>query len=434
MTTKVKWSKIRGRWLAPTKLPGVWQRREGGFYVRGRAVDPQTGEMHEVSKVLLDLDETEAYLWLQREQERVRAEAVQPTSRMLFCDYSVSLLDRKLTSRQIKSAKGRERWGVTLRHLIAGTGGVRGFGDYYMDEIRVGHVETWKAGMAKLVAAGRYAPTTINGWIAILLVILRRARTELDLEHDATNGVHLLETAEHEVYTEEEPNALTEEEAGAFLDCMFDSYPQHFAMTYLGFATGLRPSSMRPLRRTGASTDVLWDKSVVLIRRSHTIGEDVMKTTKTGVKQRIHVPSDLMAVLRWHVETQIVTPEQQDSELLFPSDLGGFRNTACLQKPFHACAKAAGLGKRFTPRGMRRTFNDLARRAKLESIVIKSVSGHLTDRMKDHYSTVGEDEQREGIGLVLARVKAEGVAIVKEGTPANDGADNLAPAEPQPLS
>jgi integrase len=293
---------------------------------------------------------------------------------------------------------------------------VPAFGDYYMDEIRVAHVESWKTEMAKLVAGDKYAPTTINGWIDILFVILRRAQSELDLEHDATKGVKRLDLAEHEVYTEEEPNALTEEEIGEFLNCMFDNYPQFFAMAYLGFFTGLRPSSMRPLRRRGPQADVLWEKNVLLIRRSHTLGEEVMKTTKTNVKQRIHVPPDLMTVLRWHEETQLVTPEQKNSDLLFPAELGGFRGANCLQKPFRACANAVGLGKRFTPRGMRRTFNDVARRAKLESIVIKSVSGHLTDRMKQHYSTVSEDEQREGLGLVLSRVKAEGVEIMKSRT------------------
>lgn len=431
MATKEKWKKIRGKWLAPTKLPGVWERKEGGYYVRGRAVDPQTGKMQEISKVLLDVkSETEAYLWLEREQERVRAEQKQQTSRVLFCDYSVSLLERKVTSREIKSARGRERWVNTLRHLIAGTKGVSGFGDFYMDEIRVTHVEEWKAEMAKLVATGKYEPTTVNGWIGILFVILRRAQAEFDLKHDATKGVKLLDLAEHEIYTEEEPNALTEEEVSAFLNCMFDNYPQHFAMAYLGFITGLRPSSMRPLRRRGAEADVLWDKNVVLIRRSHTIGEEVMKTTKTGIKQRINVPAELMAILRWHEETQLTTPEQKNSDLLFPTELGGFRGANCLQKPFKACAKAAGLEKRFTPRGMRRTFNDLARRAKLENIVIKSVSGHLTDRMKQHYSTVGDEEQREGIGLVLSRVKAEGVEIVKSTARTADAATTA--SEPSP--
>jgi hypothetical protein len=39
--------------------------------------------------------------------------------------------------------------------------------------------------------------------------------------------------------------------------------------------------------------------------------------------------------------------------------------------------------------------------AKVESLVAKSILGHLTDRMKDHYSTVSPVEQRESIGRVL---------------------------------
>jgi hypothetical protein len=43
--------------------------------------------------------------------------------------------------------------------------------------------------------------------------------------------------------------------------------------------------------------------------------------------------------------------------------------------------------------------------ANVESLVAKSIFGHLTDRMKDHYSTVSPTEQRESIGRVLRLVK-----------------------------
>lgn len=417
MKTEVKWKRRWKNWVAPTKLPGVWLLKDGGYLVRARVTDPMTGQRREIRKVLPDLDETSAYLRLQREVAQAKARGNQaPLQKTLFSDYAVSLLERKLTNKEIKSARGREKWGNTLQHLIAGTAEVSGFGELFIDEIRVGQIEAWKAGIAKLIATKRYSPVTANGWLTILFVVLRTAVREFDLEHDPTNGVRAFDTSEHPTYTDEEPNSLTEDEVGAFLDCMFDNFPQHFAMTYLGFATGLRPSSMRPLRRKGKTPDVQWEENVILIRRSHSLGEDVMKTTKTNVKQRINAPPELMAVLRWHEKTQLKTQEQKDSELLFPTELGGFRGANCLQKPFRACAKAAGLGKRFTPRGLRRTFNDLARRAKLESLVIKSVSGHLTDKMKEHYSTVGDEEQREGIGRVLSRVKTESVAIATKGS------------------
>lgn len=63
-----------------------------------------------------------------------------------------------------------------------------------------------------------------------------------------------------------------------------------------------------------------------------------------------------MDVLRWHEETQLTTPEQKESDLLFPSFAGGFRSLSTLDKPFADVAEAVELGKQFTQRGLRRTF------------------------------------------------------------------------------
>ena len=66
--------------------------------------------------------------------------------------------------------------------------------------------------------------------------------------------------------------------------------------------------------------------------------------------------------------------------------------------------------------GLFRSDNDLARAAKVESLVTKSISGHLTDRMKDHYSTVSPLEQRESIGRVLGLVNvSERVTLMSRG-------------------
>jgi integrase len=76
-----------------------------------------------------------------------------------------------------------------------------------------------------------------------------------------------------------------------------------------------------------------------------------------------------------------------------------------LRKPFTRVRSLIGLNMNFTPRGLRRTFTDLARIASVEALVTKSISGHLTDRMREHYSTVTPVEQRESIGRVLRLVQ-----------------------------
>jgi integrase len=148
-----------------------------------------------------------------------------------------------------------------------------------------------------------------------------------------------------------------------------------------------------------------------------------MNKTKTGFKQTIALPAEVMQVLRWHVESQLSTPQQQASELLFPSVIGGFRSPSVLNKPFADVAARVKLGKKFSQRGLRRTFNDLARYANVADIVKKSISGHVTDSMVERYSTVQGSEQRSGIGRVLSLVR-EGSA---EDGPAPSGAPSGAP-------
>jgi hypothetical protein len=57
-----------------------------------------------------------------------------------YGDYATSLFKRKLGTGELKSAKSRERWAQTQDgHLIPA------FGDWYIDQIRRGDMEEWKA-------------------------------------------------------------------------------------------------------------------------------------------------------------------------------------------------------------------------------------------------------------------------------------------------
>jgi hypothetical protein len=110
------------------------------------------------------------------------------------------------------------------------------------------------------------------------------------------------------------------------------------------------------------------------------------------------------------------TPEQQESDLLFPALHGGYRTASVLNKPFADVVDHIKLGRKFTQRGMRRTFNDLTRAAKVEAIVTRSISGHLTERMQERYSTVAPIEQRESIAKVIDFMSAK-QAFTKQTAP-----------------
>ncbi len=237
---------------------------------------------------------------------------------------------------------------------------------------------------------------------------------ELPLRGD--KALAYFDTTQRPTYTDEAPNALTPEWAQRFLTEMRASFPQFYAMTLLGFATGKRPSTLRPLRRRGDESDVAWDEGFVRFRRSHTRGDETMVGTKTGTKERVYLPDVVMAALREHVE-RLEDAEagkgkraekMRASDFLFPSIRGGMRSPSCLDKPFAAVASAIGLPFDLTPRAMRRTFNDLARAAEVHDVVARSITGHKTERMQGHYSTAQAAEQRQAIAKVISLVAVDG--------------------------
>jgi integrase len=93
----------------------------------------------------------------------------------------------------------------------------------------------------------------------------------------------------------------------------------------------------------------------------------------------------------------------RDSELLFPSETGGFPSASALDKPFREVGEAINLRKRITPRAMRRTFQDLARNADIETIVRQKICGHATQEMSDLCSTVPQKEIQAAVGAVVGR-------------------------------
>ncbi len=392
--TAARWVERWRYWISPKPvLKGVFRVREGGCLARMRVKDHR-GEQRLIFKVLDKATPDEARAWLVTEVERIKTgQTVRTTP--TFSAFATSLAERKVMVGKVKSAHGRiVLTSILIKHLLPVFGGLR------IDKIRRADVMAWRDEVCVRIKNDEVSPHTANGWWSVLRSTINAAVAEFELDRNPIKGLEPFDVSEHPAHTHEDPNSLTADEAAKFLARMREKYPQHFAMTVLGFATGLRPSSLRPLRRHGEQADVLWEEKALLVRRSQTRGEEVMNCTKTGGRQRIGLPDELVEVLRAHVDRLPVGP-MLDSDLLFPSEVGGFRANSVLDKPFKAVAKAIGLRKRITPKGMRRTFQDLTRFAKVEAFVARSISGHLTEEMQEHYSTPWESEQREGLAKVL---------------------------------
>jgi integrase len=104
---------------------------------------------------------------------------------------------------------------------------------------------------------------------------------------------------------------------------------------------------------------------------------------------------------------------QRSSGLVFPARGGEMHRGSPLRRPLEqACAKA-GVA-RVTAHGLRRTFNNDGRKVGARE-VLKSITGHDTDAMTEHYSLIAADEKTELARTVGARM---GVFDVSDtGTP-----------------
>ena len=376
---------------APTK-PGIWRLKDGGYFVRA-----QFG-----SRVLKDASLPEA---IATRAELSTPPPIAPRRKPLFSVFAVQLLEEKLTRNEIESAATRDNWNGALKDYL-----IPAFGLMPLDQIQHVDISDWTATVAGWIKNGKpslkdsakdvsLAPSTANGWLRILRTILNEAVVRFDLGRNPYDGIKPFK--EPRAYTAEEPNSLSPDQVRLWLRLAAEKYPQHYAMMVLGFVTGRRPGELRALRR---NVDVLWHKNQVLIRRSHSRKQEVMDRTKTGRDLVLHLPDEIMATLKEHVATLPAGP-MRDSDLLFPSTTGNIRSRSGLDKPFAALLKEIGVGHTVTPRAMRRSFQDLAREAQVQGLVTRSISGHRTETMQDHYSTVMAHEQRVAVDKIMGLVR-----------------------------
>lgn len=414
---------------AEPEMPGVWRRKDGGFRIRGRVVDPKTAKLRGVNRALPECKRArEAFVELERELANIRAGVGETQVRLpRFEDWAATVFERKVAGGAIVAVSGRDKWKSILElHLIPA------FGPIVIDRLTREDIERWKTGellgerrhtkgndkSRRAIEGGRYSPATANTVLGILRQITGEASREYNIR-DVAADVANVNTRGHRTYTYEEPNSLKPDDVPRFLAEYRARFPEHYAFVFLGMTTGLRPSSLRPIRRCGPQADVKWDGDKLLVRRSHTRGSEVMDATKTGVDQVIDLDPEQLVVLRWHVEMLEADNERRakrsphlaqamnSSELLFPapptkwSSGGGFRSRSALGDSFAIVAKAIGITYDVSPRAMRRTFQDLARAARVSDIVTRAISGHATETMQRHYSTVAGAEVRAGLAKVI---------------------------------
>lgn len=202
------------------------------------------------------------------------------------------------------------------------------------------------------------------------------------------------------VYTEEEPNLLTPEQLGALLEHM---NPESLDMLYLLAFTGMRWCEVAGLKWD----DIDLTSGVLRIKRANVKGH--INEPKTQASRRtVGLPDEVLDRLRARRHRMIV--EQHPGLALgwvFPCKMGTHHRGYPLRTKLAKARDAAGIQIRFTTHGLRRTYNDLARRH-ADGLVVRSVIGHSSEAMTEHYSHVDVGEKKAASEAVLRSVRAIG--------------------------
>jgi integrase len=416
----------------PTRYPGVFRLDQATYWIRAKVVDPRTGKSKEIDRVL---DGVTAHEAAQKRRDLIdeAKQTVQQVQKVRVGEFAQSWIASKTL--KLDSTTARTYADALEKHILPA------LGNYYYDTLLPTDVQRWidnavlrgwtseKRGSrrSKTKAVRRsYSRDTVKGWFRVFRTMTRDAMALLELPRDPTLRI----TMPEERGEEDAANALSPAQLTAFLTAMRTDYPQHYALVVLLAYTGLRFCHASALHWED------WDEAggVLRVCRKQVRGKVGAVTRKKRAPKEYPVEPALAEILRGH-RMRLLKDQDPDlaKGLMFPSTVGTYRTPNSLDAVWAKCLTKAGIGKRFTIHGLRYTFTDLVRLANVDAVVRRALTGHVTEEMQRHYSTIGLDEKRAAIAGVLRLVPPE-VRSTAASAMSADTAPTTAPRASEPTS
>lgn len=197
-------------------------------------------------------------------------------------------------------------------------------------------------------------------------------------------------------YTEDDPNCLTAEQ----LDRLAQAIPAPWYPLFVTMAfTGLRFGEASALMWT----DIDYERGLIHIRRNNWKGRITEPKTARSRRTVPMVP-ELAAILRQH-RGRMLTDQHPGLARghVFPSQNGTLHKGVPLGPVIRKALAQAGINIHLTTHGLRRTFNDLARRVATGQVV-RAIVGHTTEAMTEHYSMIDASEKHAVQAAVIQLV------------------------------
>jgi integrase len=238
------------------------------------------------------------------------------------------------------------------------------------------------------------APNSKKNRLALLRVMAKDAIADELIDRDFCLRVSVTVPP---VYTEAEPNLLGDDQ----LDAVIEHIPRYWQDLACTLAyTGLRWGEVTALHWA----DVDFERRLVSVRWNNWKGHLGPPKSRNGYRTVPLVeplPELLQARRRRMVAKQ--HPGLR-SGLVFPTRQGKAHKGTPLNRVLKEACEPAEVAIRFTPHGLRRTWNNIARRI-AGGLVVRAMIGHGSEAMTAHYSLVDESEKRMTAEAVVARLR-----------------------------
>lgn len=348
---------------------GITQIDKGRYQVRVMRLERRTGRM--VNRKLTVIGSKQA---ARDARDRLCVElastvAARPRTRLH--EFAGSWLALRIG--RLKATTAR-RYGFSLAHILPA------LGDVYLDALTPADVTAYVTARVKDV--GVKGGHSILNELRCLRTIAKDALADGYCERDWCARVTAPRVAR---YTAAKPNLLTETQFMAVIAKVPEKW-RGFVMLLV--TTGLRWGEASALRGRDVAD------GVITVMRHNDRGRET--TPKTDGSYRT-VP--MLA------EVAVLIGKHGAASLLCPNRMGRLHTGYPLVRIMEAACKAAGVPK-VTVHGLRRTFNNMARQHTSRD-VLKSITGHTTDRMVEHYSMIGAGEK-----LAASRAVAGSIGLV----------------------
>ncbi|MDB4977761.1 MAG: integrase family protein, partial [Myxococcaceae bacterium] len=247
-------------------------------------------------------------------------------------------------------------------------------------QIRPIDVEQWMAASLQR----KYSATTVNGWRSVLRSALEDARKN-GLCH--ANAAGDAKPAKQRVCLDDD-NSLTPEQLSKLLMALRLGCFELYAPALTQAMTGLRWGEVSALYLEDYDVEA----RVLRIRRRAILGE-IVPETKTRKQRMVGVPLALAAAIRAHrAWLDMEDHAGRHSPLVYPSRRGTPLTHNRISEALALARKQAGITARFTSHGFRRSLTDLLRLAEVDPVIAAQITGHETERMRRHYSTIRASE------------------------------------------